>query len=180
MRAFENLFREWKDPVYGYVRRMVGDEALAHDITQDVFLRAMKAAGSYDHRGRLRQWLFTIAANLVVDHARRRKRRREVLIDEPASVDALADEKFAEAAVTGLDSLEIRETVQQAIEKLAPEQRSVLLMRQYADMTFKEIAALEGCSINTTLSRMRYALANLRKILTRGYGEPKKDELRRS
>ncbi len=178
--AFENLFRKWKDPVYGYVLRMVRDDALAHDVTQDVFLRVMKAAASYDHRGRLRQWLFTIASNLVADHVRKLKRRREVQVEEPAAIDTPAGEALRSLPEDAFASAELREVVLQALDRLPTEQRSVLLMRQYAQLTFREIAALEDCSINTVLSRMRYGLRNLKKILADTFGEKEKDELQRS
>lgn len=178
--AFENVFRTWKDPVYGYVLRMVGDQALAQDLTQDVFLRVMRSAGTYDHRGRLRQWLFTIASNIVTDHLRRSKRRREVLVEEPASTgEAAAREAPATPVLEMFSAEELRESVREAVGKLPPEQRSVLLLRQYGELTFKEIAALEKCSINTALSRMRYALGNLKKLLA-GKLEEAGDELQRS
>ena len=180
MSAFENLFRRWKDPVFGYVLRMVRDEALAHDVTQDVFLRVMKAAASYDHRGRLRQWLFTIAANLVADHVRKLKRRREIQVEEPAAIDASTGEAFRSIPEDMFASTELREVVQQALDRLPAEQRSVLLMRQYSQLTFREIAAVEGCSINTVLSRMRSGLRNLKKILADTFGEKETDELQRS
>jgi RNA polymerase sigma-70 factor (ECF subfamily) len=159
---------------------MVGDEALAADLTQEVFLRVMRAAKSYDHRGRLRQWLFTIAANLVTDHARWLKRRREVLVEEPAGIDTGVRETTHALPQERQASAELREVVQRGVDQLPPKQRSVLLMRQYAGLAFKEIAALEGCSINTALSRMRYALGNLRKILADKFEVAQKDELRRS
>jgi RNA polymerase sigma-70 factor (ECF subfamily) len=178
MAAFENLFRQWKDPVYAYVLRMVADDALAHDITQDVFLRVMRAASTYDHRGRLRQWLFTIASNLVTDHARRLKRRREFTVEEPAVLaDTQAGDAFVQMPVEAFASAELREVLEKALDELPREQRTVLLLRQYGDLTFKEIAALEGCSINTALSRMRYALGNLRKVLAQTFTEVGKDEV---
>jgi RNA polymerase sigma-70 factor (ECF subfamily) len=178
--AFEKVFRAWKDPVYGYVLRMVGDQALAQDLTQDVFLRVMRSARTYDHRGRLRQWLFTIASNIVTDHLRRTKRRREVLVEEPADAGAAAGQEApAVQALEAFSSEELRESVREAVGELPPEQRSVLLLRQYGDLTFKEIAALETCSINTALSRMRYALANLKKLLARKFEEAG-DEMQRS
>ena len=177
--VFEKVFRAWKDPVYGYVLRMIGDQALAQDLTQDVFLRVMRSAGTYDHRGRLRQWLFTIASNIVTDHLRRMKRRREVLVEEPADVgDAGFQEAPVAAALEAFSSEELRENVRETIGKLPPEQRSVLLLRQYGELTFKEIAALEACSINTALSRMRYALGNLKKLLAEKLEEAG-DELQR-
>jgi RNA polymerase sigma-70 factor (ECF subfamily) len=172
--AFDNLFRAWKDPIYGYVLRMVSDEALAHDVTQEVFLRVMRAAKSYDHRGRLRQWLFTIASNLVMDHARRVKRRREVLTEEPVEIAQSRLAQSTEFSLEGFSAGELRETLQAAVDNLPAEQRSVLLLRQYGELSFKEIASLEGCSINTALSRMRYALGNLKKILSEQLGEVEK------
>ncbi len=178
--AFEKVFRVWKDPVYGYVLRMVGEEALAQDLTQDVFLRVMKSASTYDHRGRLRQWLFTIASNIVTDHLRRTKRRREVLVEEPENAgETAAQEVPAAQALEAFSSEELRESVRESLGKLPAEQRSVLLLRHYGELTFKEIAALEACSINTALSRMRYALANLKKLLVRKFEETG-DEVQRS
>lgn len=179
VEAFENVFRAWRDPVYGYVLRMVGDQTLAQDLTQDVFLRVMKSARTYDHRGRLRQWLFTIASNMVTDHLRRTKRRREVPVEEPETVGQTASqEDDAARTLESFTDAELREKVRSAVRELPPEQRSVLLLRQYGELTFKEIAALEGCSINTALSRMRYGLANLRKLLA-GEFEETGDELQR-
>jgi len=178
--VFEKVFRAWKDPVYGYVLRMVGDQALAQDLTQDIFLRVMRSAGTYDHRGRLRQWLFTIASNIVTDHRRRTKRRREVLLEELSNTgDAAAREMSAPLTLEAFSSEDLQESVREALDRLPPEQRSVLLLRQYGELTFKEIAALESCSINTALSRMRYALSNLKKLLAEKFEETG-DEVQRS
>jgi RNA polymerase sigma-70 factor (ECF subfamily) len=161
--TFENIFLRWRDPVYAYVLRMVANRELAGDISQEVFLRVLKAAPGYNHRGRLRQWLFTIAFNLVADHVRRTRRRREICLD---GVEAAGNvnRPFPFQSCARTDS-EISERVRLALQELPPEQRSVLLMRQYAGLTFKEIAAIENCPINTALGRMRYALRNLRRIL---------------
>jgi len=176
--AFENMFHRWKDPVYGYVLKMVRDYSTAQDITQEVFLRVMKAVHSYNHRGRFRQWLFTIASNLVMDHARKTKRRREVSADDSDISDRTATDTLTALPAGSLSESELRESLLHAVESLPQEQRSVLLLRQYAGLSFKEIAVLDDCSINTALSRMRYALTNMRKLVSNYFEEAQKNEVR--
>ena len=164
--AFEVLVRRHQDRVYGYIRTMIKDGQLAEDIFQDVFVKAVLTIkrGSYNEEGKFLPWVVRIAHNMVIDTFRRNKRFPtvdggpdfdifNVIKDDKKNVDELLVTEQITSDIKGL------------IELLPEEQRRVLKLRHYSDMSFKEIAEDTGVSINTALGRMRYALINLRKLI---------------
>ncbi len=164
--AFEVLLRRHKSRVYGYIRMMVKDGQLAEDIFQDVFVKAVLTMkrGSYNEEGKFLPWIMRIAHNLVIDTFR--KNKRYPTVDGGPDFDIFNvikdDERIIdEELVVG----QIHSDVRKLIEFLPKEQRDVLIMRHYNDMSFKEIAEDTNVSINTALGRMRYALINLRKLI---------------
>ena len=165
--AFERLVREYGDRIYRFVKRLAGERS-AEDLTQEVFIRVHRSIESYRPDGRFESWLFTIANNLCIDQARRRKPEASLTdVDQD-----LAPERFASEAREPLEDLEAEErrgAILKAVERLPFDQRQVFLLREEAGLSFREIADLTGCPLNTALGRMHYAMEALRKSL-KAYG----------
>ncbi|MBL7979913.1 MAG: sigma-70 family RNA polymerase sigma factor [Bacteroidetes Order II. Incertae sedis bacterium] len=175
-RAFGLLLSRHQERVFSYLMGMVKDVNIANDLFQDTFLRVISALqerrGSYQQQGRFIYWVIRIARNTTLDYLRTRKKWKDVADpddDENNFWDRLSDD--APNAVELMLNQEQREWLEACIAQLPPEQREVLLMRHETGLSFKEIAALTDCSINTALGRMRYALLNLQKIMKR-MGKP--------
>ncbi len=165
--AFERLVREYGDRLYRFARRMVG-ELWAEDLTQEVFVRVFRSVGAYRPGGRFESWLFAIANNLCIDQAR--KRRPET----PAADlgEEMKAERFPSGAPEPLEELEDEErrrALLKAVDRLPVEQKQVFLLREEGGLSFKEIAEVAGCPLNTALGRMHYAMENLRRSL-KAYG----------
>lgn len=176
-RAFRLLVERYQERVYGFLLGMVQDPDVANDLFQDTFVRVVRALnerrGSYKHQGRFAAWVLKIARNTALDHMRRQKRWVEIGGDGVDGVDPwdlLPDESPDAHELT--EQREESAWLEACIERLPPEQREVLLLRHEGELTFREIAELTGCSINTALGRMRYALANLRRLMAQR--DPKK------
>jgi RNA polymerase sigma-70 factor (ECF subfamily) len=170
VRAFELLLQRHRQSVYEFVLRSVGfhNAAQAEDLTQETFLRVVKQASTYEPKSKFTTWLFTLARNLCIDASRRRKHRKTQSLDAQdeeghSLLDRTADKGLAvdREAV----SRELRARLERAIDELPEDQREVFLMREAADLSFKEIAEVIGISENTVKSRMRYALEKLRVSL---------------
>ncbi len=172
IRAFEALLVRHRRPVYSFILRFVGtpNATQAEDLTQETFLRVVKHAGTYELKARFTTWLYTLARNLCVDASRRAKHRRTQSLDAPTGEDgAPLIERTADPGAAALDrqaiGRELQGRLQEAIEALPEDQKEVFLMREVADLPFKEIAAAIGIPENTVKSRMRYALEKLRESL---------------
>lgn len=169
-RAFRTLVERHQERIYGFLIGMVRDRDVANDLFQETFLRAVAAMqherGSYEQQGRWLGWVMRIARNAALDHLRARKKFQDVDSGDEEGTSFFerlpADEPDAAAQ---LDLLTNLEALREAIERLPPEQREVVLLRHEAELTFREIAEITDVSINTALGRMRYALINLRKML---------------
>ncbi len=169
-RAFGQLVERHQERVYGYLMGMVRDRDVANDLFQETFMRVISAMqrkrGSYLQQGRWLGWVMRIARNAALDHFRSRKKWKDVLdTSEEQDVsywDRLEDE--SPGPDEELSWKEDRQWLEQSIARLPAAQREVLLLRQEAELTFREIAELTGVSINTALGRMRYALLNLRRM----------------
>jgi len=164
------LVERHEDRLYGYLMGMVRDRNVANDLFQETYLRVISALqnrrGSYAQQGRWLSWVMRIARNAALDHLRSRKKWVDVSgsdEDETTYWDRLPTDELGQDEELHLEQR--TEWLERCIERLPHEQREVLLMRQDADLTFKEIAAITDCSINTALGRMRYALLNLRKMM---------------
>ncbi|MGK0388244.1 MAG: RNA polymerase sigma factor (sigma-70 family) [Maribacter sp.] len=165
-RAFEELLNRHKDRIYTQIYLFVKDNALAEDIFQDVFIKIIDTLrkGKYNHEGKFVQWAMRIAYNMCVDHFRRNKRRPMVSPTDTFDIfDVL--QMSDDDAETSIIKSETHQKIRQLVDQLPPEQREVVVLRHYADMSFKEIAKLTRVSINTALGRMRYALINIRKMV---------------
>lgn len=165
--ALSELITRHKSRIYTSIYLLVKDEFLAEDIFQDTFIKVIKTlkAGKYNEEGKFLPWVLRIGHNLVIDHFRREKRNPTItnsdgfdIFDVLGIHDESAEEKMVKK--------QTHDDLKKLIHLLPSEQKEVLIMRHYGDLSFKEIADLTDVSINTALGRMRYALNNLRKMMT--------------
>jgi len=165
--ALSTLVYRHKDKLYTSIYFLVKDKYLAEDIFQDTFFKIIDtlALGRYQEEGKFLPWAMRIAHNLCVDHFRKVKRTPTIRTSDDRDIfDAI---NFSEGGADDrMMKNESRDKVTKMLELLPQDQREVIVMRHYADLSFKEIAELTNCSINTALGRMRYGLINLRKIMT--------------
>lgn len=165
-KAFEELLKRHKQKIYTSIYLFVKDDSLAEDIFQEVFIKIIDTLrkGKYNHEGKFSQWAMRISYNLCVDYFRRSKRRPTVQPTETFDIfDVL---KITEDnAEQQMIKSQTHRKIRSLVDMLPPEQREVVILRHYADMSFKEIAKLTRVSINTALGRMRYALINIRKLV---------------
>ncbi len=168
-KSFQVLLLRYKSKIYTQIYLFVRDQALAQDIFQEVFIKIVNTLrqGKYNHEGKFVQWAMRIAYNMCVDHHRRNKRRIHIgQSSGPADFDIFDIIKNGEeGADSAIMRSETHTRIRQLVDQLPAEQREVVILRHYADMTFKEIAGLTRVSINTALGRMRYALINIRKMM---------------
>ena len=165
--ALAELITRHKSRIYTSIYLLVKDEYLAEDIFQDTFIKVIKTlkAGKYNEEGKFLPWVLRIGHNLVIDHFRREKRNPTITNADGFDIfDVLGiyDESIEDKMVKE----QTYEDLKALIHLLPSEQKEVLIMRHYGDLSFKEIADLTQVSINTALGRMRYALNNLRKMMT--------------
>ncbi len=165
--ALETLVLRHKDRLYTSILFLVKDKYLAEDIFQDVFIRIIDTmrSGRYTEEGKFLPWAMRIAHNLCVDHFRKVKRTPTIRNGEDKDIFEVLN--FADdSAETKMIKRQSHDRVREMLHRLPEDQREVIVLRHYADMSFKEIAAVTNCSINTALGRMRYGLINLRKLMT--------------
>ncbi len=164
--ALEVLISRHKSKIFSTIMYMVNDRDLAEDVFQDTFIKVIHTlrAGRYNEEGKFLPWVLRIAHNLVIDYFRKEKKMRTIAPTEEFdifSVLKLSDENIEDSMVRE----QIENDVRKMVEFLPDEQREVVELRMYKDLSFKEISELTGVSINTALGRMRYALINLRKLV---------------
>ncbi len=164
-KAFEILLKRHKDKIYTSIYLFVKDTEMANDIFQDVFIKIVDTLrkGKYNHEGKFLQWAMRISYNMCVDNFRRNKRRTKVSSTETFDIFDVLESKDDNMETTMIKS-QMHKKVRSLVDELPPEQREVVILRHYADMSFKEISQLTRVSINTALGRMRYALINMRKM----------------
>jgi RNA polymerase sigma-70 factor (ECF subfamily) len=172
--SFSELVRRHKTPLYNFVLRHLRSASAAEDVTQETFLRVVQRAADFKHEARFSTWLYTIARNLSIDHCRKMKHRRHASLDAPASNDGalrpllevVADGKPEGDVSRAAEWSDMRRSILSAVDALPDEQREVFLLREVANLPFKEIAEVTGIAENTVKSRMRYALERLRAALS--------------
>lgn len=165
--AFETLVRRYKNKIFTTIYLVVKDQDVAEDLLQDTFIKAIKTLrnGKYNEEGKFLPWILRIGHNLAIDYFRRAKRYPSVVFEDGSNV--FNSLNFAEGSIeTQQIKKESHEHLRTLIKQLPEQQREVLIMRHYEDMSFQEIADATGVSINTALGRMRYALINLRKMMS--------------
>ncbi len=164
--ALSTLVMRYKDKIYTSIYLLVKDKYLAEDIFQDVFIRVIDTlkGGRYTEEGKFLPWAMRIAHNMCVDHFRKVKRSPSIKTSDDRDIFEVLN--FSEAgADQRMMQSQSHDRVRRMIDLLPEDQREVIIMRHYADLSFKEIADLTKCSINTALGRMRYGLINLRKMM---------------
>ena len=164
--AFDILLERHKKSLYNYIFFTVRNRELAEDIFQETFIKAIVTIkqGRYTESGKFRAWISRIAHNLIIDHFRQEKNENTVSNDE-APVDLLNNPTLCDGTIEDeLIKVQITSDIRKLISFLPENQREVLEMRYYQDLSFKEIADLTGVSINTALGRMRYAILNMRRM----------------
>lgn len=165
--AFDALLNRHKDRVYSYILHIVKNRDLAEGIFQETFVKAITTIrqGRYTDSGKFSSWISRIAHNLIIDYYRQEKAENTVSTDNDDATDILNRRDLADENVEDhLVKRQIMGDVRRIIRALPKSQREVLVMRYYRNMSFKEIAAATGVSINTALGRMRYAILNMRRI----------------
>ena len=166
--AFDMLLHRHKSRIYTAIYMIVKDRYEAEDLLQDTFIKAVNTikSGRYNEEGKFLPWISRIAHNLAIDRFRRNKRYPEVVLEDGSRIfDSM---QFSEESYEAKQLLrDTRSRIRDLIKELPAEQKEVLIMRHYLEMSFQEIADRTGVSINTALGRMRYALINLRKKMTK-------------
>ena len=165
-KSFEALIQKHKNKIYAFILSKIRNRDLAEDIFQDTFIKVINSLqkGKYNEEGKFLPWVMRIANNLVIDYFRKSKKMRTIAPTDDFDIfDILQDgEKNIE---DNLVNNQIHKDLRKLIEHLPEDQKEVLKMRYYAELSFKEISESTGVSINTALGRMRYALINLRKLI---------------
>ncbi len=165
--SIEVLIRRHQKRVYSYIFLLVKKQDVAEDIFQETFIKVIKSLkeGKYVDTNRFSSWAMRIAHNLIIDHFRREKQSK-MLSKDAYEVDILNHPRYSDKTVEEIIVFEqILTDVRALIEQLPEDQREVILLRHYSDLSYKEIAEQTNVSINTALGRMRYAIINIRKIM---------------
>jgi RNA polymerase sigma-70 factor (ECF subfamily) len=164
--ALEKLIHRHKSRVFAYIVMIVKEKDLAEDLFQDTFIKVINTirSGQYKEEGKFIQWVMRIAHNLIIDYFR--KAKRIPFVEKNDDYDIFDKVRIpVESVEDMLITEQIHRDVKKLIDYLPREQKEVLVMRHYGDMSFKDIAEVTNVSINTALGRMRYALINLRKLV---------------
>lgn len=164
--ALEVLIRRHKQKVYSFIYSKVFDRDIAEDIFQDTFIKVIKTLKrkAYNEEGKFLPWVMRISHNLVIDYFRKSNRMPKFDNNGDFSIFSVLSDTDLNAERRIIKE-QVESDVRRLVEELPDDQKEVLLMRIYGDMSFKEISDKTGVSINTALGRMRYALINLRKII---------------
>ncbi len=166
-QSIEVLINRHKNKVYTYIVLIVKNQQLAEDIFQDTFIKVIRSLkqGKYKDNGKFVSWVIRIAHNLTIDHFRKEK-QINTHSNEDYEADIFNSRKLSDGTIEDtLVENQIIQDVRMLIEELPEDQKQVILLRHYGELSFKEIAEQTDVSINTALGRMRYALINLRKLI---------------
>ena len=169
--ALGALVEHTRRPLFSFILRMMPRGADAEDIFQEVWFKAIRSLDQFKE-GSFHSWLFRITHNLLIDRSRRK--RPETSLQEERGEDATLEDLLADPAPTPVDRAgdqDLGVRIRAAVEKLPPEQREVFLLRTEGDVPFKDIAVIQGVSINTALGRMQYAMHRLRSLLETEYAD---------
>ena len=164
--ALTVLIKRHQSKIFGFIFSKISDKDISNDIFQDTFIKVIKTlkSKSYNEEGKFLPWVMRIAHNLIIDHFRRNKKMPMYRETEEFSIfSIMCDDSLTIENKIIQEQVEI--DLRKLIEELPADQKEVLMMRMYQDMSFKEISELTGVSINTALGRMRYALMNMRKVI---------------
>ena len=160
------LIKRHKQKIYNFIYSKVFDRDITEDVFQDTFIKVIRTLklGKYNEEGKFLPWVMRIAHNLVIDHFRKNNRMPKFDNSNDFNIFSVLSDSSLNAEKSLIKG-QVEEDVKRLIEELPNDQKEVLIMRMYNDMSFKEISENTGVSINTALGRMRYALINLRKVI---------------
>lgn len=166
--ALSSLINRHQSKIYGFIYSKIADRDISDDIFQDTFIKVIKTlkSNSYNEEGKFLPWVMRIAHNLIVDHFRKTKKMPMFRETEEFSIFSIMSDGVPNIE-SQLITSQVENDLKKLIEELPDDQKEVLMMRIYQNLSFKEISELTGVSINTALGRMRYALMNLRKVITK-------------
>ena len=166
--CLEILIIRHKQKLYNFIYSKIQDRDLTEDVFQDTFIKVIRTLklGNYNEEGKFVSWVMRIAHNLVIDHFRKNKRLQKFQSSENFDIFSVLKDNTLDAE-DNLIKNQIDNDVRDLIELLPNDQKEVLIYRFYNDLSFKEISYKTGVSINTSLGRMRYALINLRSIISK-------------
>ena len=164
--ALEILIKRHKQRIYSFIYSKVYDRDVAEDIFQDTFIKVIRTLrrGAYNEEGKFLPWVMRISHNLVIDFFRKNNRMPKFHNTGDFNIFSVISDPGLNAEKTIIKE-QVESDVRRLVDELPADQKEVLMMRIYNDMSFKEISERTGVSINTALGRMRYALINLRKII---------------
>jgi RNA polymerase sigma-70 factor (ECF subfamily) len=164
--ALSTLINRHQSKIYGFIYSKISDRDISDDIFQDTFIKVIKTlkSNSYNEEGKFLPWVMRIAHNLIIDHFRRNKKMPLFRETEEFSIFSIMTDSSL-TIENQMISEQVEKDLKKIINELPEDQKEVLVMRIYQDLSFKEISELTGVSINTALGRMRYALMNLRKVI---------------
>ena len=164
--ALEVLINRHKQRIYSFIYSKVYDKDVAEDIFQDTFIKVIRTLkrGKYNEEGKFLPWVMRIAHNLVIDHFRKNTRMPKFSNTGDFNIFSVLSDSTLDA-VRSIIRDQVESDIRKVIEELPEDQKEILMMRMYTEMSFKEISDKTGVSINTALGRMRYALINMRKII---------------
>ena len=165
--ALEQLINRHQLQIFNFINSKINDRDTSEDLFQDTFIKVIRTlkSGAYNEEGKFLPWVMRIAHNLVIDYFRKSNRIPTVGNKEDFDIFQFISDKSPNAEST-LVQEQVLKDLQKLIQELPEDQKEVLIMRLYRDMSFKEIAENTNVSINTALGRMRYAIINLRKLIT--------------
>jgi RNA polymerase sigma-70 factor (ECF subfamily) len=171
--AFAALVKKHKTAIYNFIMRLVRSASAAEDLVQDVFVKIVQSAVDFKHESRFSTWAYAIARNICIDHLRKMAFRQHSSLDQaqgdepdgPTLLDRTADAHHRSAVERSVIGGELGRRITRCVEALPEEQREVFLLREVANLPFKDIAQITGVPENTVKSRMRYALERLQENL---------------
>jgi RNA polymerase sigma-70 factor (ECF subfamily) len=164
--SLEVLVHRHKQRIYSFIYSKILDKDITEDVFQDTFIKVIRTLkkGKYNEEGKFLPWVMRIAHNLVIDHFRKNKRMPKFQARNDFDIfDLISDGEIS--TEENMITSQVHEDLKRLIEELPDDQKEVLVMRIYKEMSFKEIAEATDVSINTALGRMRYALINMRKVI---------------
>lgn len=164
--ALATLIKRHESRIFGFIYSKISDKDISNDIFQDTFIKVIKTlkSNSYNEEGKFLPWVMRIAHNLIVDYYRKNKKMPFYRETEEFSIfSIMTDDSLT--IENKMISEQVEMDIKKLIDELPDDQKEVLIMRMYKDMSFKEISEITGVSINTSLGRMRYAIMNLRKYI---------------
>ena len=164
--ALSILINKHQSKIYGFIYSKILDRDISDDVFQDTFVKVIKKlkSNSYNEEGKFLPWVMRIAHNLIIDHFRKNKKMPFLRETEEFSIFSIMSDQSL-TVENQIISDQVDMDLKKIIQELPEDQKEVLLVRMYQDLSFKEISELTGVSINTALGRMRYAILNLRKVI---------------